>query len=432
MRSFLPWIPHVDNALSFSIFVFVSSIVIACPCALGLATPMALVSGMGKATKEGVLIRNSEVIQSIGETDVILLDKTGTITEGKPRVVDYALDKHWLAIVARAEAKSNHPLAKAIAELDRGNEPMTFTTEEVAGEGLKVICNTDDLFIGKPLDDNPLYDARRKMGQTIVEVRVNNRVEGWLALADPIRKESVSEIEKLKKRGMEVIMATGDDRMTAETVASMIGVDRVYAGLIPSEKVDIVNSLQARGLRVLMAGDGINDAAALKGADVGIAFSSGTDLAMDSSDIVIVRGGLKGIASTMDISRSMFRVIKQNLFWAFFYNLIAIPTAVMGWLHPAISELAMGISSITVVLNSMRIKTTKEEEEVEMKEMTYRIKVGDMNCQHCVATIDKALENAGIDKREIDLETKMVSVETERIDDVLTAIKEAGYTPEIN
>ncbi|HPJ89084.1 MAG TPA: heavy metal translocating P-type ATPase [Thermotogota bacterium] len=430
IRGIFPWIPHVDNALSFSVFIFVSSIVIACPCALGLATPMALVSGMGMATKKGVLIRNSEVIQTINETDVIILDKTGTITEGKPKVVSHNLNKTLLNIVASAESKSNHPLAKAIAELGSGEKIEELLTEEIAGEGLKVKYDSEEIFIGKPLDNaNQEYEQMRKQGKTVVEVRSNGKTEGWLALMDPVRKESIDQIRKLKKRGVEIVMATGDNHTTAQTVADLVGIDKVYSGLIPAQKVEIVNGFQAKGLKVLMAGDGINDAAALKGADMGISFSSGTDLAMDSSDIVIVRGGLAGIASTMDISEAMFKIIKQNLFWAFFYNLIAIPVAVMGWLHPAISELAMGISSITVVLNSLRIKTDKDK---EVKDMISKIIVSDMNCPHCVATISKALVCAGIDDSEIDLETKTVVIKSEvQTDSAMKAIKEAGYSPEI-
>ena len=430
IRSFFPWIPVVDNALSFSIFVFVSSIVIACPCALGLATPMALVSGMGMATKKGVLIRNSEVIQSINDTDVIILDKTGTITEGRPKVVKKKIDEKLLSIVAAAESRSNHPLAKAIAALYRGDHSEEFVfADEIAGEGLKVMYKTDEIFIGKPEDkNNPEYIEMQKLGQTIVEVRVNGEAKGWLALEDPIRKESIKEIKRLKKRGLEVVMATGDNENTAKKVAILAGVDQVYSGLIPSQKVDIVNGFQAKGMRVLMAGDGINDAAALKGADIGISFSTGTDLAMDSSDIVIVSGGLSGISATMTISNIMFTVIKQNLFWAFFYNLIAIPVALMGWLHPAISELAMGISSITVVLNSLRIKSLKK---TEVKKMTYKIKVNDMNCQHCVATIDKALVCAGIQDRTIDLPNKIITLECDNLEVAKKAISDAGYSVEV-
>jgi Cu+-exporting ATPase len=430
VREFLPWIPVVDNALSFSVFVFVSSIVIACPCALGLATPMALVSGMGLATKKGVLIRNSEVIQSINETDIIILDKTGTITEGRPTVVNKNISKKLLNIVAAAESESNHPLAKAIADLYDGNGSEEFIlTKEIAGEGLKVVHGTDEIFIGKPADkDNLNYIEMQRQGQTIVEVRVNDNPEGWLSLEDPVRNESIKEIKKLKQQGIEVIMATGDNENTAKKVASVVGVNQVYSGLIPSQKVEIVNGFQSKGMKVLMAGDGINDAAALKGADIGISFSSGTDLAMDSSDIVIVNGGLSGISSTMAISELMFKVIKQNLFWAFFYNLIAIPVALMGWLHPAISELAMGISSITVVLNSLRIKSIKK---AEVKAMTYKIKVSDMSCQHCVATIDKALASAGISKREIDLSTKTVTLDYDNLEVAKKAISDAGYSVEV-
>ncbi|MFW6263343.1 MAG: heavy metal translocating P-type ATPase [Thermotogota bacterium] len=428
VRGFLPWILVSDSPLSFSIFVFVSSIVIACPCALGLATPMALVSGMGLATKKGVLIRNSEVVQSIGKTDVVVLDKTGTITQGVPKVILHNLDENTQHIVALIESQSNHPLAKAISEISNTQKTLKIDDiQELSGKGVLAQFEGNEFFIGRPKDYSK-YEDMLELGQTVVEVTVNDTIVGFLAIEDPLREESVQEINELKKRGLEVVIATGDNQTTAKKIARRVGADSVYAQLMPSQKVDIINNFQSKGYQVLMAGDGINDAAALRSADIGVSFSTGTDLAMDNSDIVVVNGGISGIRSTLEISNKMMKVIKQNLFWAFFYNVIAIPVALMGWLHPAISEAAMGISSISVVLNSLRIKSERKKGEENMK---YTVIVGDMNCQHCAATIDKALENEGIKEREIDLENKTVTFDSSHIDKGLEAIQNAGYTPEV-
>jgi len=427
VRKVLPWILVSDSPLSFSIFVFVSSIVIACPCALGLATPMALVSGMGRATKKGILIRNSEVVQSIGKTDVVVLDKTGTITQGVPKVVEHNLNEKQAHIVAAIESQSNHPLAKSITEISENEKMIKIDDiEEISGTGIIASYNGNKYFIGRPKDYSE-YEKNLEKGQTVVEVAVNEEIAGFLAIEDPLREESIKEIELLKKKGLEVIIATGDNKTTAQKIADRVGADAVYAQLMPSQKVDIINNLQSKGYQVLMAGDGINDAAALRSADIGVSFSTGTDLAMDNSDIVVVKGGISGIRNTMEISDKMMKVIQQNLFWAFFYNVIAIPVALMGWLHPAISEAAMGISSITVVLNSLRIKSEKKKGEEDMK---YTVTVNDMNCGHCVATIDKALENAGITEREINLEAKTVTFDASHIEKGLEAIQNAGYTPE--
>ena len=427
IRMVLPWILVADNALSFSIFVFVSSIVIACPCALGLATPMALVSGMSLATKKGILIRNSQVVQSIGKTDVVVLDKTGTITQGMPKVVMHTLDEKTAQIVAFIESQSTHPLAKAIAQISTQQKTFTIDSiEEVSGKGVLADCEGKRYFIGRP-GDYSKYQQNLEMGQTVVEITMNDTIVGFAAIEDPIREESVREIKWLKQKGLDVIIATGDHHTTAQKIAKRVGVETVYAQLLPSEKVDIINHLQSKGYQVLMAGDGINDAAAIKSADIGVSFSTGTDLAMDNSDIVIVKGSISGIRLTMEVSQKMMRIIKQNLFWAFFYNLIAIPVALMGWLHPAISEAAMGISSISVVLNSLRIKSEKRKGEQMMK---YTVMVRDMNCQHCVATIDKALEAAGILERAISLENNTVQFDTTHIEKGLQAIINAGYTPE--
>ena len=373
IRGILPWIPRIADPMSFSIFVFVSSIVIACPCALGLATPMALIAGTGKAAKRGLLIRNSQTIQTVKQADVVVLDKTGTITRGSPEVIDYEIDPDNLEMIVELESQSSHPLAKAIAEIGlsdgskQDKEAINFEAiKEKAGKGVTGFANGIEYFVGKPSDPTRYKDLLTE-GKTVVEARKDSEIIGWFAIEDTIRPDSVEAIRKLRKMGMTIAIATGDNKRTAQAVARRVGIDTVHAEILPSDKVDIINDYQSEGKIVIMAGDGINDAAALKGADIGISFSSGTDLAIDNSDIVIVSGGISKIVDTIEISSSMLHVIKQNLFWAFFYNLVAIPIALMGWLHPAISEAAMGFSSITVVMNSLRIKKRPKDKKMSDK-----------------------------------------------------------------
>lgn len=352
-REYLPWILNTNDPLSFAIFVFVATIVIACPCALGLATPMALITGTGLAAKKGLLIRNAEAIQTMKEVKTVLMDKTGTITEGHPKVVEHNLSNDLLKIVASIEKNSNHPLAKAISELS--NDYIDIENiEEKSGEGIFAIFNGEEYFIGKPLDYSK-YSKILDLGYTVVEVRKNGKSIGYLGIVDPIRPDSFSAIKLLKEMGIRPVMVTGDNERTANLVAKQVGIETVYAQVKPHEKLDIIRKYQAEGSKVLMVGDGMNDAAALKGADVGVAIGTGTDLAIDNADIIITQEGISKIVDAIQISRLTFRVIKQNLFWAFFYNLIAIPLAMMGLLHPAIAEAAMAFSSITVILNSSKI-----------------------------------------------------------------------------
>ena len=355
IQHIIPWVMSGGDPLSMAVFVFVATIVIACPCALGLATPMALVTGTGLAARKGLIIRNAEAIQTSREVRVVLMDKTRTITEGQPRVVFHNLNENEHHVVASIEAHSNHPLAKAIAKsVDDPVEFSNLQVEEIAGEGVKASVDGDAYFIGKP--ENPeLYKEILEEGKTVVEVRKNGGKIGYMVIEDPIREDSKEAVERLKRLGIQPVMVTGDNEKTARAVGTRVGIKEIFAGVKPSEKLDIVRRYQAEGVKVVMVGDGMNDAAALKGADVGIAIGSGTDLAIDSADIVITKGGISRIVDAVEISKLIFKVIKQNLFWAFFYNTVAIPAAMMGLLHPVIAEIAMAFSSITVVLNSSKI-----------------------------------------------------------------------------
>ena len=351
---FIPWTTAVRDPASLAAFVFVSTIVIACPCALGLATPMALITGTGAASKLGLIIRNAEAIQTARDVGVVVADKTGTITEGRPSVSASGIAPADLEAAAALEARSNHPLARAIAALPHGDAPVE-DVEEVAGEGVGGLVDGVRYFVGRP-EDAEKYADELSQGRTVVEVRRDGAFAGWISVEDRVREDSREAVRRLKEAGIRVVMATGDEKTTAEAVARRVGIDEVYSRVRPEEKLSLVRRLQTSGRKVLMVGDGLNDAAALKGADIGVAIGSGTDLAIESADIVIVRGGLSLVADGIAISRKTFSVIRQNLFWAFAYNVVAVPLAALGLLHPLIAESAMAMSSISVILNSMRIR----------------------------------------------------------------------------
>ncbi len=352
---YLPWVTTVRDPLSLAIFGFISTIVIACPCALGLATPMALITGTGAASRKGLIIRNAEAIQTAKEVGIVLMDKTGTLTQGHPSVVDIQVSEEDLEAVAALERHSLHPLAKAVAAVKK-TDIDADSVEEIMGEGVKGTIRGEEYFIGKPQDPSR-YNEQLLLGRTVVEVQKGGVVVGFLAIEDSLREDGVRAVSHLKELGIVPVMVTGDNERTAQAVAKQVGINEVYAGVRPGGKLDILRRYQTMGRKVLMVGDGMNDAAALKGADIGVAIGSGTDLAIDSADMVVVKGGVSAIVDAIHISRQTFTVIRQNLFWAFAYNIIAIPLAMGALLHPAIAETAMAFSSISVILNSMRIRS---------------------------------------------------------------------------
>ena len=356
-REIFPWVLITDSRSSFAVFVFISTIVIACPCALGLATPMALVVGSGLAAKHGLIIRNAEAIQTSKDIAYVLMDKTGTITHGHPSVIHHTLSPEEMNIVASIESNSHHPLAQAIAEYEK-EKIKVEKVEEIPGRGVSGYYGETHYFIGKP-QDQQAYLSYLKQGQTVVEVQKDELKIGFLVLADRIREDSQRAIARLKELNIVPVMVTGDHKITAQVVADTMGIPEVYAGIKPEEKLEIVRKYQSTGKKVLMVGDGINDAASLKGADIGVAMGKGADLALDNADIVIIKEGIYGIIHSILISVKIFKVIRQNLFWAFLYNILAIPMAMLGLLHPAIAEGAMVFSSITVILNSLRIQNKK-------------------------------------------------------------------------
>ncbi|HQH60030.1 MAG TPA: heavy metal translocating P-type ATPase, partial [Bacteroidales bacterium] len=354
-----PWIITDAGALSTAIFSFVATLVIACPCALGLATPMALVTSSGVAAKKGLIIKNGEAIQMAKDINVILFDKTGTITTGQLTVVDHNLDDEVLNIIANIEENSIHPLAKAIVNyvIDKAKfKKITITDiEEISGQGIKGKFNNDIFKIGKPIYTENYLNFLEN-GETVLEVTRNDEIIGYIRISDVLKEDAANTMTKIKELGLITAMVTGDNEITARAIANKISIDEVWAGVSPEKKVDIIRKYQIEGKKVMMVGDGINDAAALKASEIGVAIGTGSDLTIESADIIISKGDISKILDTINLSKLTFKKIKQNLFWAFIYNIIAIPMAMMSLLHPVIAEAAMLLSSINVIYNSGRIK----------------------------------------------------------------------------
>lgn len=368
----LPWIGIDRDVLSTALYATIASLVIACPCALGLATPTALMVGMGKGALNGILIRNGEAIQRAKDLDYVVFDKTGTITQGRPVLnhIETSIDSNaFLKIAASVERHSEHPLGRAIvaeAELRelKLSEPKEF--KAIPGRGLRALIDEDRVLIGSiSYLDGLGYDISNfqssvskylSMGHTVIGLVINEVLKGIITISDPIKPDSKDAIERLKELGIKTVMLTGDNSLAAEAIAKEVGITGIESELLPEDKIKIIKGLQSQGKVVAMVGDGINDAPALKQSDVGIAIGTGTDIAIEAADITLVSGSLTGVVKGIKLSKATFKKIKQNLFWAFIYNVIAIPLAVLAILHPAAAEIAMAISSINVVLNSLRLR----------------------------------------------------------------------------
>jgi len=373
----LPWVNADVGALSLAVFAAVAVMVIACPCALGLATPTALMVGSGLGARNGILIRSGEAIQAMKDVHTIVFDKTGTLTRGEPEVTDVAPlegrdEKEVLFWAASLEANSEHPLAQAVIRKAREKDVEKAEAtgfEAVAGKGVKgrvrgkrVLVGTRKLMAEEGVDYTPLQarlEGLEDRGRTTSLVAVEGAILGVIGIADTLKQDSADAIAQLKGLGFQVAMITGDNRRTAEAIARQVGIGRVLANVLPDQKTAEIRRLQEEVGLVAMVGDGINDAPALAQADVGIAIGTGTDIAIESSDITLVRGELSAVVSAVILSRATFRKIKQNLFWAFGYNLVAIPVAMLGLLHPAIAEAAMAFSSVSVISNSTLLRQTE-------------------------------------------------------------------------
>lgn len=367
----------------FVLTIFISVLVIACPCALGLATPTAIMVGTGKGAENGVLIKSGEALENAHKINAIIFDKTGTITEGKPKVTDiitYGIDeKELLYFAATAEKGSEHPLGEAIVKRAEEDEIKLGASENfkaISGRGIEVTINEKDVYLGNlnlMMDrELPLKDVESKMeslsleGKTPMIIAIGKEIKGIIAVADTIKPSSKKAVEVLHNMGITVAMLTGDNKNTANAIGRQVGIDKIIAEVMPEHKAEEVQKLQKQGYKVAMVGDGINDAPALVAADVGIAIGSGTDVAIESADIVLVKSDLMDVPIAIDLSKKTIRNIKENLFWAFGYNTLGIPVA-MGLLYafggpllnPMIAALAMSFSSVSVLLNALRLKGYK-------------------------------------------------------------------------
>jgi len=381
---FLWWQFGPDPKLVYAFVNAIAVLIIACPCALGLATPMSVMVGVGKGAKSGVLIKNAEAIEKMDKIDVLITDKTGTLTEGKPSVekivVNEGDEKEVLGKIASLNQRSEHPLATAVVTFAKAKN-VTFSKvenfESVTGKGVKGIINQEPIILGnaKLLEQEEIQDfstieqqviSEQKQGKTVSYIVIGKKVVGYITITDAIKKTSFEAIKELKHQGVEVVMLTGDNENTAKAVAAELNLTDFKASCLPQDKLEYIKALQAKGKIVAMAGDGINDAPALAQSDIGIAMGTGTDVAIESAKITLVKGDLQGIVKAKNLSHAVMKNIKQNLFFAFIYNTIGIPVAagalfsVFGiLLSPMIAALAMSFSSVSVIVNALRLRTVK-------------------------------------------------------------------------
>jgi Cu+-exporting ATPase len=371
-----------SHALSLGLVSFVGILVIACPCALGLATPTAIIVGVGKGAKEGILIKDAATLEKLHKVDVVVVDKTGTISKGKPELVsikNYSQksEQEIVSILATLENKSEHPIAHAVTEYAKQNKILFFDLEDfeiIKGKGLKGKISGTEYFAGNTKliadlnlkFDKEVLEKETLEGKTPVILANKDAVLGIVMVADAIKPEAIEAVKNLHEIGIKMVMITGDNKNTAEYIAKLVGIDEVIAEVMPEDKLNKIQELQRSGHIVAMAGDGVNDAPALAQADVGIAMATGTDVAIESAGITLLHGDISKIVKAVRLSKMTMRGIKQNLFWAFIYNIVGIPLAgglfypIFGWtLSPVFAGLAMAGSSVSVVTNSLRIKSKK-------------------------------------------------------------------------
>lgn len=488
----------VGQSFEFALSNAIAVLVISCPCALGLATPVAIMVGTGKAAEMGILIKSAESLENLHAVDTVVLDKTGTITSGHPQVTDLLVlepsltPQTFLAEAAALELPSEHPLAQAVVEHAKAQElslPSCEAFEAVAGRGVKATVGGHACLAGNRafMEENGLLNddassrrAREAVdrlageGKTPLLFAREGMLTGVIAVADTVRPSSREAIRRFSDMGLHVVMLTGDNQVTAEAIRRQLGIETAIADVLPTEKEAHIRALQEKGHKVAMVGDGINDAPALTRADIGIAIGAGTDIAIDSADVVLMKDTLEDVATAIDLSRAVIRNIRMNLFWAFFYNILGIPVAA-GVLYPLfhlrlspmIGSAAMSLSSVCVVTNALRLRFFKRkpaahpakndrhhvqaEKETAVADafqaasenipepqkgrtmMKKVLKVDGMMCAHCQMHVEKALAGVdGVTQAKVDLEKKQAEVTlSKEVDDqvLMDAVTQAGYTP---
>ncbi len=435
------------QTLEFALTTAIAVLVISCPCALGLATPVAIMVATGRGARMGILFKNAAALEQLHQIDTVVLDKTGTLTAGKPEVTDVLGPdpERLLTVAAALEARSEHPFAKAILER-AGERPLPEVTDfqTLPGRGVTAQIQGSSCFGGNArlMQEQgisvPEYPQLTDQGKTPLYFAAGGQYLGAIAAADVLKPDSQEAVAALRKQKLEVVMLTGDNALTAQAIAQKAGITQVIADVLPADKAGAVQRLQAQGKKVLMVGDGINDAPALATADLGMAMGAGTDIAMDSAQLVLMTDSLSGVAAAIALSRGTVRNIKQNLFWAFFYNALCIPIAA-GALYPAfgiqlspmLGAAAMSLSSVFVVSNALRLRffNQKPKKTKEEKTMETVIKVNGMMCPHCKAMVEKVCKAVpGTEDAVVDLTAKNVTV-TGKADlaALEKAITDAGY-----
>ena len=472
--TFIVWLA-LGYDFSFALNCAIAVLVISCPCSLGLATPVAIMVGTGKGAENGILIKSADALETTHSIDTVVLDKTGTVTEGKPVVTDilaFDIDENeFLKLAAGVESASEHPLAEAIVEKAKEKSLEIVSPTEfqaISGRGIVASVNGSKIIAGNEQAVKDQYGNSENFtevfkkgnelaaeGKTPMYFGKDGKLLGIIAVADTIKKDSKEAIQALKNRNIDVVLLTGDHKNTAMAIAKEAGIKKVIAEVLPTDKEEHIRELIKAGHKVAMVGDGINDSPALARADVGIAIGAGTDIAIESADIVLMHSSLKDVATAIDLSKAVIRNIKQNLFWAFFYNSIGIPLAAgvfylsMGWkLSPMFGAAAMGMSSVCVVSNALRLRGFKpkeikknniENDEIELienkrkedKNMTTVINVNGMMCEHCKATVEKVTRGVeGVSNSLVNLDAKNVTIEHSAdtdLEKVKKAITDAGY-----
>ncbi|MDD5952380.1 MAG: heavy metal translocating P-type ATPase [Oscillospiraceae bacterium] len=476
----------VGQPFSFALSIAIAVLVISCPCALGLATPVAIMVGTGKGAASGILVKSSEALETAHKIDTVVLDKTGTITEGKPQVTDvyygdcFSLEE-FLQIAVSLEIGSEHPLADAVVAYGKAQgiqaEPVSFF-QSIAGRGVAGQLQGKQYLAGnlQMMQQRGISvsqcaqtaDRLADQGKTALYFAEDDHLIGLIGVADTVKPSSVSAVRSLKAMGISVVMLTGDNRRTAEAICRQVAVDRVVAEVLPQEKEQEIRKLQSEGKRVAMVGDGINDAPALTRADVGIAIGAGTDIAIESADIVLMKNSLQDVVTAIQLSKAVLRNIKENLFWAFFYNTCGIPLAagvfygLLGWkLNPMFAAAAMSFSSVCVVLNALRLKffrpkpvedsvendtqpvgsvaqatfsiaNPKASEKKECITMKKVMTIEGMSCNHCKMAVERALKKvSGVTDAIVDLAEKQAVITlSEAVADqaLMDAVNEEGFT----